>query len=149
MDSYITTRTKYQEFLITQNITLTFTFGGNWLRYKYKTSSVESSTVQHLDSVRVARQSDQNGAKFEISPVWSQINPGLRYAVSNNYSSWLIYCSAVYSYLIPTNSMEQSPFWQTNSSSGNRDICHMLRNRNVHYRRHNKPSPLSVLTQLM
>jgi hypothetical protein len=57
---------------------LTFTFGGNWLRCKYKTSSVESSTVQHLDSVRVAQQSDQKSAKFEIRPVWSQMNPGLQ-----------------------------------------------------------------------
>jgi hypothetical protein len=65
------------------------------------------------------------------------------------YSSWLIYCSAVYSYLIPTNSMEQSPFSQANSSSGSQDICHMLRNPKVHYHIHNRPSPLPVLTQLM
>jgi len=73
---------------------------------------------------------------------------GIRFTIIT-YSSWLIYCSAVYFYLIPTNSMKKSPFWQTNSSSGSRDICHMLRNPKVHYHIHNRPSPLPFVTQLM
>jgi len=38
-----------------------------------------------------SRESDQKGAKFEISPVWSQMNPGLRYTVYNNYLEFLAY----------------------------------------------------------
>lgn len=130
------------------NITLTFTFGGNWLRCKYKTSSVASSTVQHVNSIRVAWQTNgHKSAKFEISPVWSQMNPGLLYTIII-YSSWLIYCSDLYSYLIPINSMEQSPFWQTNSSSGSWDVCHMLWNSKVHYHIDNRPPFLPVLRQL-
>jgi hypothetical protein len=94
---------------ISQRKHYTFTFGGNQLRCKYKTSCVESSTVQHLDSIRVALQTDNKSAKFELIPVWSQMNLGLLYTIII-YSSWLIYCSDLYSYLIPTNSMEQGPF---------------------------------------
>jgi len=36
-------------------------------------------------------QSDQKSAKFEISPVWSQMNSCLRYMVYNNYLQFLAY----------------------------------------------------------
>lgn len=99
-----------------------------------------------------SRDRIHKSAKFEISPVWSQMNPGFTiYGLLYTtiiYSSWL-YCSDLYSYLTPTNSMEPSPFRQTNSSSGSRDICHMLQNSKVHYHINNRPPSLPVLIQLM
>lgn len=150
MDSYIATRTKYKKILTTQNITLTFKFGGNWLRYKYKTSSVERAlyNISILYEWRDRLTKSAPSLKSVLfGDKWTLVY-GIWFTIIT-YSSWLIYCSAVYSYLIPTNSMEHSPFSQANSSSGSRDICHMLRNPEVHYHIHNRPSPLPVLTQLM
>jgi hypothetical protein len=47
-----------------------------------------------------------------------------------------------------THSMEQSPSWEADSFSASQEIPLILWNPEVHYRIHNSPPPVSVLSQL-
>jgi hypothetical protein len=44
--------------------------------------------------------------------------------------------------------MEQSPFWEANSSSGNQEIPRILWKANVYYRIHKSPPPVAILSQI-
>ena len=47
-----------------------------------------------------------------------------------------------------TNSMEQSPRWESNRSSAGQEIPCILCNLNVHYHIYNSPSPIPILSQI-
>ena len=46
-----------------------------------------------------------------------------------------------------THSMVQSPFWEANWFAASQEIPRISRNPKVHYRTHNRPSPVSILGQ--
>jgi hypothetical protein len=53
----------------------------------------------------------------------------------------------VLTYLL-THSMEQSPSWEAKSFLANQEITRILWNPEVHYRRHKRPPPVPILSQL-
>jgi hypothetical protein len=48
---------------------------------------------------------------------------------------------------LQTNSIEQSPFWETNRSSASQEVPHILWNPKVHSRIHKLPPPAPILSQ--
>jgi hypothetical protein len=54
----------------------------------------------------------------------------------------------VFIYLWHTYSMEQSSSWEANRFVGSQEIPRILLNPKVHYRIHNCPSPVHILSQL-
>jgi hypothetical protein len=59
-----------------------------------------------------------------------------------------IYKDCIVRVHVLTNSMEQSPFWEANSSSATLEIPRILCNPKVHYRIHNSPPPIPILSQI-
>ena len=49
---------------------------------------------------------------------------------------------------LPTNSILQKPFWESNSFSASQEIPGILYNPKVHYRIHNSPPPVPVFSQI-
>jgi len=49
---------------------------------------------------------------------------------------------------LPTNSMVHSPSWEATSHSANQGIPRLLCNPKVHYRVHNSPSLVPILSQM-
>jgi len=47
-----------------------------------------------------------------------------------------------------TNSMEQSPSWEANNHSASQEIPWLFRNLKVHYRVHNSPLLVPILSQI-
>jgi hypothetical protein len=46
------------------------------------------------------------------------------------------------------NFMEQSPFWEANTTLATQNILRILRNPKVHYRIHKSPPPVTILSQV-
>jgi hypothetical protein len=57
-------------------------------------------------------------------------------------------CNATWRHTNLTNSTEQSPFWEANSSLAGQEIPRILWNPKFNYRVHKRPPPVPILGQI-
>jgi hypothetical protein len=83
-----------------------------------------------------------------------QSSTGLHYTKTRLKLHWYIFkrwkCNVAYSrqiWIFKTNSMEHSPIWEANSRSASQ-ISHLLWNLKAHYRVHNSPPLVPILSHM-